>query len=406
MSEYYDHTTYPSTGEAGTSAALRAELDLIESGTGKLVTLAGNANKIVTVNSGATAQTASSATLSAAGVLAGASISLTTNTLSMTSLELKTAVSDETGSGALVFAISPTLVTPLLGTPTSGVLTNCTGTASGLTAGNTTTNANLTGHITSVGNAAVLGSFTSAQLATALTNETGSGVAVFNDTPTLIAPLLGTPTSGTLTNCTGYSVASISGAAAGVLTFLATPSSANLIAAVTDETGSGALVFGTAPTISAPNITGHPTVEGVTPTGATGTGNMVFSASPTFTGTTTTADVAMGNNKLTGVKTFNWNGVINNATTTGAVTIDWTLGNAQSQNEPTGTITYTFTSPANPCHLQLYIISDGTSTAQTITWPGTVIWLGVTWAAVANKKAVINFWYDGTNYYAQGANQV
>lgn len=44
-----------------------------------------------------------------------------------TSLQLQNVISDETGSGALVFATSPTLVTPLLGTPTSGVLTNCTG---------------------------------------------------------------------------------------------------------------------------------------------------------------------------------------------------------------------------------------------------------------------------------------
>jgi hypothetical protein len=40
-----------------------------------------------------------------------------------------------TGSGAVVLATSPTLVTPALGTPASGVLTNCTGTASGLAAG-------------------------------------------------------------------------------------------------------------------------------------------------------------------------------------------------------------------------------------------------------------------------------
>jgi hypothetical protein len=46
---------------------------------------------------------------------------------SLTSAQLKTALTDETGSGANVFATSPTLVTPLLGTPTSGVLTNCTG---------------------------------------------------------------------------------------------------------------------------------------------------------------------------------------------------------------------------------------------------------------------------------------
>jgi hypothetical protein len=43
------------------------------------------------------------------------------------SANLKAAVSDETGSGALVFANTPTLVTPLLGTPTSGDLRNCTG---------------------------------------------------------------------------------------------------------------------------------------------------------------------------------------------------------------------------------------------------------------------------------------
>ena len=43
------------------------------------------------------------------------------------SANLAAAVTGETGSGALVFATSPTLVTPLLGTPTSGVATNLTG---------------------------------------------------------------------------------------------------------------------------------------------------------------------------------------------------------------------------------------------------------------------------------------
>ena len=54
------------------------------------------------------------------------SIDLTDNTLTGTSAELRTAISDETGTGALVFATSPTLVTPALGTPASGTLTNCT----------------------------------------------------------------------------------------------------------------------------------------------------------------------------------------------------------------------------------------------------------------------------------------
>ena len=43
------------------------------------------------------------------------------------SSNLASAVTDETGSGSLVFATSPTLVTPALGTPSSGTLTSCTG---------------------------------------------------------------------------------------------------------------------------------------------------------------------------------------------------------------------------------------------------------------------------------------
>ena len=89
-----------------------------------------------------------------------------------------TGVTTSTGTGAVVLSNSPTLVTPALGTPSALVGTNITGTAAGLTAGNVTTNANLTGMVTSLGNAASLGSFTSANLAAALTDETGSGAAV------------------------------------------------------------------------------------------------------------------------------------------------------------------------------------------------------------------------------------
>jgi|TARA_R110002167_G_scaffold82841_1_gene225662 hypothetical protein len=103
-----------------------------------------------------------------------------------TSAQLAGVISNETGSGLLVFGTSPTLITPALGTPSALVGTNISGTASSFTASNVTTNANLTGHITSSGNAAVLGSFSSAQLKAALTDETGSGTAVFATAPTIV----------------------------------------------------------------------------------------------------------------------------------------------------------------------------------------------------------------------------
>lgn len=106
---------------------------------------------------------------------------------------------------------------------------------------------------------------TSAQLAGVMSDETGSGALVFATSPILVTPNIGTPSAGTLTNCTGLPVASgISGLGTDVATFLATPSSANLAAAVTGETGSGALVFGTGPTIDAPVITGLTDISGAT----------------------------------------------------------------------------------------------------------------------------------------------
>lgn len=82
------------------------------------------------------------------------------------------------------------------------------------------------------------------------TANTGTGAVVRATSPTLVTPALGTPSALVLTNATGLPVGSVTGLGTGVATWLATPSSANLAAAVTDETGTGALVFGTAPTLS------------------------------------------------------------------------------------------------------------------------------------------------------------
>lgn len=69
---------------------------------------------------------------------------------------------------------------------------------------------------------------------------------------------LGTPASGNLSNATSLPISTgVSGLGSGVATFLGTPSSANLASAVTDETGSGAVVFATSPSITTPTITGN-----------------------------------------------------------------------------------------------------------------------------------------------------
>ena len=105
---------------------------------------------------------------------------------------------------------------------------------------------------------------------------------------TLTAPILGTPASGTLSNCTGLPIATgVSGLATGVATFLATPTSANLAAALTDETGTGASVFATSPTLATPTITTNATVPLVI--GGTGTTSTLSLRSTSGVGATGSA---------------------------------------------------------------------------------------------------------------------
>lgn len=98
--------------------------------------------------------------------------------------------------------------------------------------------------------------------------NTGTGDNVLATNATLVTPNLGTPSAVTLTNATGLPISTgVSGLGTGVATFLGSPTSANLAAAVTDETGTGLLVFNTNASLVTPNL-GTPSA--LTLTNATG----------------------------------------------------------------------------------------------------------------------------------------
>jgi hypothetical protein len=138
----------------------------------------------------------------------------------------------------------------------------------------------------------------------------------------------------------------------GVATFLGTPSSANLVSAVTDETGSGSLVFGTSPTVNNPTITNY--VESV---------------------------VAIGT--VTTTHTFSLtNGTVQTATLTASTACTFTM--------PTATTGKSFILYLK----QAATTGNGTATFTSVKWVTTP-----TVTATAAKMDIFSFFADGTNWY-------
>jgi hypothetical protein len=157
------------------------------------------------------------------------------------------------------------------------------------------------GSITGFGTgvATFLATPSSANLAAAMTDETGTGANVFATSPTLVTPILGTPTSVTLTNGTGLPISTgVSGLGTGIASWLATPSSANLLAAVTGATGTGGLVFASSPTLATPTLGGPTVGTSMTLSYAAGGGTQCLQVSNT--GAVTVTGAVCGGSGSTG----------------------------------------------------------------------------------------------------------
>ena len=146
-------------------------------------------------------------------------------------------VTDGAGAGAAVLNANPTEVG---GTVTS---VGGTGTVNGIT---------LTGTVTSSGNLTLGGTLSNVNLTSQVTGTLPIANGGTGSTSTTYVGLT-TNVTGTLPVANGGT--GITSFGSGVATFLGTPSSANLATALTDETGTGVAVFNVSPALTTPKIT-------------------------------------------------------------------------------------------------------------------------------------------------------
>ena len=265
----------------------------------------------------------------AVGSITGLGTGVATWLATPSSANLAAAITDETGSGALVFATSPTLVTPALGTPTAIVLTSATGLplTTGVTGVLPTANGgtNLSSFTL---NGAVYATSTSVLTTgtlpvlsggTGVTTSTGTGSNVLSTSPSLVTPVLGTPTSGNFStgtftwptfnqNTTGSAGSVANALTAGTNITFSSGTTYNGSAAITINATS-TMVY---PGAGIPNSTG--TAWGTSYT-TTGSGTVVaLATSPSFT--TPILGTPQSGNFSTG--TFTWPTFNQNTTGTAA----------------------------------------------------------------------------------------